>query len=256
VAEEESTKRGAAVYDIDILVPVFNEKEVIVATLEEIARKVLTAHRIYIVYDFDEDNTLPVVAGYIASRKMDHIVLLKNDYGRGVVNAIKKGFDASEASAALVVMGDLSDELGVVDLMAAKIRGGFDIVCGSRYMKGGRQIGGPWFKGFLSRMAGLSLHFLTGIPTHDISNSFKMYARHVLKSIEIESTGGFELGMELVVKAFLRGWKITEIPATWRDRSAGQSRFRLWAWLPHYLRWYFLAFRKKNHSGPASLKLS
>jgi dolichol-phosphate mannosyltransferase len=113
-------------------------------------------------------------------------------------------------------------------------------------MKGGKQLGGPKFKGTLSRMAGLSLHYLTGIPTHDISNSFKMYTSRVIKSIQIESSGGFELGMEIVCKAFLAGFKITEVPSVWRDRSAGQSRFKLWKWLPHYLRWYFFTLRCKR----------
>ena len=230
--------------DIDIIVPVFNEREVIVSTLEEIKNKVLTSHRIHIVYDFDEDNTLPAVKEYIESKKIDNIVLLKNDYGRGVINAIKKGFDASEAPATLVVMGDLSDDLGIVDFMFGKIQEGFDIVCGSRYMRGGRQIGGPLFKGFLSRMAGLSLHWITKIPTHDISNSFKMYRTSLLKSIDIESTGGFEIGLEVLVKAFAEGYKITETPSIWKDRVAGKSNFKLLKWLPKYLKWYFYAIKK------------
>ncbi len=237
--------------DIDIIVPVFNEKEVIVSTLEEIKSKVSTPHLIHIVYDFDEDNTLPVVKEYLEAGKADNIVLLKNDYGRGVINAIKKGFHAAEALATLVVMGDLSDDLGIVDSMFGKIQEGFDIVCGSRYMKGGRQIGGPFFKGLLSRMAGLSLHWLTSIPTHDISNSFKMYRTSLLKSIEIESTGGFEIGLEVLVKAFVEGCKIAEIPSVWRDRVAGKSNFKLLKWLPKYLKWYFFAIknriRKRGH---------
>ena len=60
--------------------------------------------------------------------------------------------------------------------------------------------------------------------------------------MEIESTGGFELGLELVVKAHVAGRKIVEVPTTWRDRLAGQSNFKLWKWLPHYLKWFFYAF--------------
>jgi dolichol-phosphate mannosyltransferase len=56
------------------------------------------------------------------------------------------------------------------------------------------------------------------------------------------------LNLELTVKAFLAGYRITEVPATWRDRTSGQSRFRLWKWLPLYLRWYFYAFRPKSRS--------
>jgi hypothetical protein len=121
---------------------------------------------------------------------------------------------------------------------------GYDVVCGSRYARGGRQLGGPRLKRFLSRMAGLSLHYVTGLPTHDATNNYKMYRKSYLDEVSIESRAGFEIGLELVVKAFVHGYRVGEVPTTWRDRSAGQSRFRLWQWLPHYLRWYIYAFRR------------
>jgi hypothetical protein len=129
--------------------------------------------------------------------------------------------------------------------MFDKINQGYDVVCGSRYMKGGKQVGGPIIKGLLSRIAGRSLHLITGTPTHDITNSFKMYRRAVLDDMKIESRGGFEIGMEIVIKAFLKGYKITEVPSTWRDRTAGKSRFKLLRWLPRYMRWYVFAVRER-----------
>ena len=84
--------------------------------------------------------------------------------------------------------------------MMKKFAEGYDVICGSRYMKGGSQTGGPWLKKTLSRMAGISLHLITGIPSHDVSNSFKLYRRSLVQSINIESTGGFEIGMEILVK--------------------------------------------------------
>ncbi|MBI3891559.1 MAG: hypothetical protein HY303_08525, partial [Candidatus Wallbacteria bacterium] len=79
---------------------------------------------------------------------------------------------------------------------------------------------------------------LSGLPTYDVTNSFKMYRTDFIRRFEIESDGGFEIGMELVVKAFLAGGRIAEVATTWRDRSAGESRFQLRKWLPKYLRWY------------------
>jgi len=230
---------------INIVMPVYNEGENIQNTFVEIKGKIKTPFRIFIVYDFDEDNTLPVAK---ALQSEYNVHFLKNKYGRGVLNAIKTGIQSVDDGPILVSMADLSDDYSVVDEMFEKVKSGFDLVCGSRYMKGGKQLGGPIFKGMLSRMAGLSLHFLTGIPTHDISNSFKMYTPQVIKSVQIESNGGFELGMEIVVKAYIAGFKITEVPSVWKDRSAGQSRFKLWEWLPHYLRWYFyvLGHRKER----------
>ena len=224
---------------LNIVIPVYNEAENIKNTISEINQRVSTPHKIFIIYDFDEDNTLPVARNLM--KEQNNIELVKNKYGKGVLNAIKTGFENIKEGVILVVMADLSDDLSKVDEMFQKISEGYDIVCGSRYMKGGRQIGGPRFKKLLSRLAGVSLHYLTGIPTHDITNSFKMYTKKVLDDIKIESNGGFELGMEIVIKAFFKGYKITEVPCVWRDRSAGKSRFKLWEWLPKYIYWYLFA---------------
>jgi len=230
---------------LQIIIPVYNEGENIAKTLGEIEDKIATPHTILLVYDFDEDNTIPVVQDMARQRPTMRASLVKNQRGRGVLNAIRTGFDSTKDGVVLVVMADSSDDLPVVDSMFEKINQGYDVVCGSRYMKGGKQIGGPIIKGLLSRVAGKSLHFITGIPTHDISNSFKMYRKSVLAEIEIESRGGFEIGMEVVVKAFSKGYKITEVPSTWLDRTAGKSRFKLMKWLPGYIRWYLYALAKR-----------
>ena len=95
----------------------------------------------------------------------------------------------------------------------------------------------------MSRVAGLTLHWFAGVATHDPTNNFKIYRRQFIDSVRIESSAGFELALELTVKATLAGRPVAELPTTWRDRTAGQSNFKLRAWLPHYLRWYGVAFR-------------
>jgi glycosyltransferase involved in cell wall biosynthesis len=228
---------------LQIIIPVYNEGENISRTLDQIESKISTPHNTLIVYDFDKDNTLPVVNQFIRERNAKNVTLVKNSYGKGVLNAIRTGFDSTKEGVVLVVMADSSDDLSVVDSMFEKINQGYDIVCGSRYMKGGEQVGGPIVKGLLSRIAGSSLHFITRIPTHDITNSFKMYRKSVLSDIKIESMGGFEIGMEILVKSFLKGNKIVEIPSTWQDRVAGKSKFKLLKWMPGYIRWYLYAIR-------------
>ncbi len=229
---------------ISIVIPVFNEKDNIAVQIETIAQEITAPKELLIVYDFDEDNTVPVVRE-LQGRYPFSIALVKNTIGRGALNAIKTGMRAASGDAVLVTMADLSDDLRIVDAMYGKLaEEGYDLVCGSRYMSGGKQIGGPFLKGLFSRCAGVSLHFLTGIPTHDISNSFKMYRKAMLDKITLESTGGFEIGMEITVKAFLAGYRITELPSTWYDRSGGESHFKMWEWIPHYLHWYFLCIRR------------
>jgi hypothetical protein len=123
--------------------------------------------------------------------------------------------------------------------MAAKIRDeGADVVSGSRYMRGGCQRGGPLVKRLLSRLAGLSLHYVAGLPTHDATTNFRAYSRRFLESVPVESQHGFEVALELTTKAHRYGFTVDEIPSSWDDRSAGESKFDLVAWLPAYLRWY------------------
>jgi hypothetical protein len=128
--------------------------------------------------------------------------------------------------------------------MEKKIKEGFDIICASRYMKGGRHIGGNLLKKNLSRIAGNSLYLLSRIPTHDATNNFKIYRKSMLDKINIESKTGAEIAIEITVKAYKKGFKITEIPYTWQERKKGETKFRFWKWIPHYLKWYFYCLFK------------
>ncbi len=224
---------------LSLIVPVYNEAENFPTLVAEIERHVPQPLAAYVVYDFDGDTTLPVARQFACDRPW--LRLVKNEFGRGVVAAIRTGFQAAGLGPALVVMADLSDDLTQVPAMLALYESGYRVVCASRYMKGGRQLGGPVVKRALSRLAGLSLHWFVGFPTHDATNNFRLYDAALVNELGIESTGGFELAIELTAKAFRRGVPIAEVPTTWKDRTAGQSRFRLWKWLPRYLRWYVYA---------------
>jgi glycosyltransferase involved in cell wall biosynthesis len=226
--------------ELSIVIPVYNEPDNIGPTLRRISSEVHTPHEILVVYDFDADTTVPVVRDLQA--ELPAVRLHRNDIGRGVLNAMKSGIAASTAPLVLITMADGSDEMDRVDEMVRLGTEGAVIVAGSRYMRGGRQIGGPILKRVLSRAAGLSLHWLAGVPIHDATNNFKLYRRDFLDSVRIESTGGFELAIELTAKATRAGLSMAEVPTTWRDRTAGASRFDLAGWLPRYLRWYFHAF--------------
>jgi glycosyltransferase involved in cell wall biosynthesis len=232
---------------LGIIVPVYNEADNIKATITAIEEKVRTPHKIYIVYDFDEDNTLPMAREL--QKEGFPIEFLKNPDG-GVANAIKTGLRNARENYLLVSMADLSDDYSVVDKMCAIMSEGYDLVCGSRYMKGGKQFGGPVVKKFLSRMAGVSLRYITGLPTFDATNSFKLYSKGMLDLINMESDGGFEIGIEILVKAHFAGFKVTEVPSVWRDRQQGESKFKIFKWAPKYLRWYFYALKKALCSSP------
>ncbi len=78
----------------------------------------------------------------------------------------------------------------------------------------------------MSRAAGLTLHWFAGVRTHDPTNNFKLYSRRFLDGVTIESAAGFELALELTVKATLAGRRVAEVPTTWRDRTAGPEQLQ------------------------------
>ena len=227
--------------ELSIVLPVYNEGEAVEPVLRGLAAAVTTPHELIVVYDFDEDTTVPVVRRLAA--EIPHLRGLRNTLGRGVLNAMRAGIADARGDYILISMADGSDEPRIVDRMVELARDGADVVAASRYMRGGRQVGGPLLKRTLSRAAGLSLHWFAGVRTHDPTNNFKLYARRFLDATTIESRAGFELALELTVKATLAGRRVAEVPTTWRDRTAGQSNFKLRKWLPQYLRWYAAAFR-------------
>lgn len=225
---------------VSIVAPVYNEAGNIVRFLQGVEDNVQEPHEILIVYDFPEDNTLPAIASM--QPQNPNVRLVHNTLGKGVLNAIKVGFRESQGDVIVFMASDCADTPSDVPAMVRLVREGADVACGSRYMRGGKQVGGPVFKQFLSRMAGLSLHYVAGLPTHDATNNFRAYSRRVI-DMPIESRVSFALGLELVLKAHWNGWRIAEVPTAWYDRREGASRFRLWAWLPQYLHWYVRGLR-------------
>ena len=227
--------------ELSVVIPVYNEGEHIAEMLGTLKSNIPDDSQVLVVYDFDEDNTIPVVQRIQADLPFE-VTLHKNDIGRGVLNALKSGLNAATGRFVFVMMADLSDPPEIIPTMIEKAkRENLDVVCASRFMPGGTHVGGPWLKNTLSKCAGLSLWYLTSIPTHDPTNNFKLYSREFLSETPIESEGGFEIALELTVKAWKHGWNVGEVPSSWREREGGKSNFKLWKWLPHYLKWYFYA---------------
>lgn len=240
----------SAKLSIDIVIPVYNESTNIQKTLDALQTGIqhvdpeAASFELRLIYDFDEDNTLPVIAR-IKEKYGFPIRLIKNPH-RGVLNALKTGIASAQGDYILVTMADASDDYDILPEIIRLSKQNFDVITPSRYMKGGKLYGGPFFKQLLSRLAGVSVHWFSRIPTHDITNSYKMYKREALQQLRFESQGGFEIGMEITAKIFVAGGKIVELPSRWWDRTEGKSNFKLFTWLPKYLKWYFYMLRKSR----------
>lgn len=230
---------------LSVVMPVYREGEAVLPALRALALVCPADSELIVVYDFEEDPTVPYLRELAA--EIPTLRPLRNDLGRGVLNALKSGFVAAKAPYVLVTMADGSDDLSCLPAMLAAASNGAAVVAASRYMPGGRQVGAPLGKSLMSRFAGLSLYVLGALPIHDPTNNFKLYARSFLQGVTIESQGGFELALELTVKAKIAGLTLAEVPTVWTERISGKSNFKIRAWLPQYLHWYLLALGARAH---------
>lgn len=222
---------------LDIVIPVYNEGNIILATLAQLRRSVRTPSRILICYDTLDDNTLSTIRELPEAVDGLAIEFVRNQ-SRGAHAAVMSGFAASRAPFALVFPADDDFNAGIIDTMAER---GADIICASRFVSGGCMVGCRWLKALLVRTAVFTLYYMVRLPTRDATNGISLFSRRVIEGIEIESDAGFCYSLEMIVKCHRLGWPIADVPAKWFERKQGASRFRALNWVPAYLRWYFYA---------------
>lgn len=227
---------------ISLIVPLHNEEENVADLINKIEQTLDFSYELLVVNDHSIDRTRLLVEELICKYK--NIRLVNNKLDGGFGNALRTGFKEAYGEVVVPIMGDLCDDLETVKKMLNKIEDGYDIVCGSRYIKNGKRQGGSILKGFLSCWGGRLLHFLLVVPTNDISNAFKMYRKSVLDSIDIKASG-FEISMEIPLKAFYKGFKITEVPTVWKERTKGKSSFKVFNLLPNYIKLFSWAIFKR-----------
>jgi len=228
---------------VTIVIPAYDEGEAIVPCLDRIFAAVSWCCEVAVVVDSIEDATVPVLADYAKSQPQ--LRTLVNTYGRGPANAIRYGFDHATAPVVVVTMADGSDDPEQIEPLCRLVERGVVVAAASRYAPGGQQVGGPFLKGLMSKTAGRSLYTFARIGTRDATNSFKAYDRKFVQQVGIDSRSGFEIGLELTVKAKRLGLPIAELPTIWLERHTGVSNFKVWTWVPKYLFWYRHAFGRR-----------
>ena len=220
---------------LDILVPVYNEDEEIIKTLRQILDNVRCNFSLYICYDYDEDPTLDIIRkNFPGSSKVKFLKNSSTGFNQALITGIKK----TNGEALMIYMADDHENFNIIDECFQKFTDGYDLVCPSRFVKGGRMEGNPMVKEILTRLASIFFQYFTTFPIKDSTNSFRLFSRRVLEKIEkYESEKGFTLSLEITAKAHRMGFKMVEIPSIWIERKVGESRFKLFSFLPPYIKW-------------------
>ncbi len=233
-----------AIPSVSVVIPVFNEAENIERTLQSLKKNIHVSHEVIVVYDSEEDNTLPVLER--VGRDDSSLRWVKNNIAAGPSGALRAGFAQARGERVLVVMADLCDDFTQIQYLLSLVPSKADVVCPSRYCPGGAQLMKPSLKVWAPRTAGFLMRLFCGIPTYDPTNSFKLYSSTLLKKIPLTSTVSFSVTLELVAKTHCLGYRIVEVPTTWHDRQNGKTNFKLGRSLIAYSPWFCIALLRNR----------
>ena len=207
-----------------VVIPTYNEKE----NAEAMARAVLDVlpedSGILFVDDNSPDGTGKIVDEL--AQKDSRIRVLHRERKEGLGRAYIAGFKrALELGAERIVEMDC-DFSHPVQSLPALIKSDADVTIGSRYVRGGKCVGWPFKRWLVSRLGGLYIRFMTGLPVKDPTGGFKTFRREVLAGFDwgkVKSMGySFQLEMNYLM--WKAGATIREVPIVFTERRAGKSK--------------------------------
>lgn len=234
---------------VSILLPVRNEGINVGMMLRILTAVVDVPCEILVIYDFKEDDTIPVI------RKMKHkfknVMLVHNKFGPGVPNAIRAGVTAARGKYVLIFAVDDAGPALAINDMIKLLDDGCDFVSCTRYAYGGRRLGGSFLESIISRIANKMFNILSSSALTDSTTGFKMFKKSIFDKLNLESEPrGWAVVFEMAVKAQAVGMKLGEVPIISIDRLyGGKSTFNLGPWFREYLRWFLwgtVHLHKKN----------
>jgi dolichol-phosphate mannosyltransferase len=213
---------------LSVVIPAYNEAEVIAPTVGAVAAALQAAERDYeivVVDDASTDGTGEVVAALAAENP--RIRCLRSHYSNGFGFAVRAGLDVFEGDAVAIMMGDGSDAPGDLLRYAELLEQGYDCAFGSRFVPGGKVRDYPRVKLIVNRLVNTGIRMLFRHGYDDTTNAFKAYRREVIESVQPLVSHHFNLTVELPLKAIIRGHSYAVVPIGWTNRAAGESKLGL-----------------------------
>ena len=201
-----------------------------------------------IVDDASSDKTQDVVRSLISEDS--RILLIAKGSPCGAGRALTIGVRSVDPQATHILMmdSDFLPNIQEVRNLLHCVCEGYDGAIGSRFIGGWRLSHYPFLKLVFNRAFHLCTKWLIGLPCRDLTNNFKLYRREMLRTIPWVSPG-FAINAETGIFPILAGYRMKEVPVSWKQRSAGVSKFNLFRDGPGYARILILALRKKRQWG-------
>ncbi len=213
-----------------VVIPTYNERENVEAMAAAVLGNLPPEGRLLFLDDNSPDGTGDIIDGLCAKEPRIRVMHRKRKEGLG--RAYVAGFaEALRMGATHVIEMDCDfshDPKDVQRMLSAMASADApDVIIGSRYVKGGRCVGWPFKRWFISRFGGLFIRMVLGVPVKDPTGGFKCFRRRALEMLGDFSairSFGYSFQMEMNFRMARAGLKIVEMPITFTERRAGYSK--------------------------------
>ena len=210
-----------------VVIPTYNERENVAAMAAAVLENLPAGGRLLFLDDNSPDGTGAIIDGLCA--RDPRIAVLHRVKKEGLGRAYVAGFARALALGATHVVEmdcDFSHDPKDIPRMLAAVADA-DVVVGSRYVKGGRCVGWPFRRWFVSFFGGRFIRFVLGVPVQDPTGGFKCFTRAALERLGDFSASrsfGYSFQIEMNWRMAQMGLRLKEIPITFTERRAGTSK--------------------------------
>lgn len=209
-----------------VLIPTYNERDNLERAISEVHRH-LPAGEILIIDDQSPDGTGDLADALALKDTRIHV--LHRAAKEGLGRAYLAGFEwalARDYAYVFEMDADLSHPAEALPRMIEAAQAGADLVLGSRWVAGGGVVGWPLKRKILSRGGSLYARLILGAPVRDLTGGFKCFKRETLLALDLDQveTVGYGFQIELTWRALRKKLRVVEVPITFVDRVAGQSK--------------------------------
>ena len=210
-----------------VVIPTYNDRETVAAMAAAVLENLPAGGQLLFLADNSPDGTGAIIDGLCA--RDPRIAVLHRVKKEGLGRAYVAGFARALALGATHVVEmdcDFSHDPKDIPRMLAAVADA-DVVVGSRYVKGGRCVGWPFRRWFVSFFGGRFIRFVLGVPVQDPTGGFKCFTRAALERLGDFSairSFGYSFQMEMNWRMAQMGLRLKEIPITFTERRAGTSK--------------------------------
>lgn len=241
--KKETTKRAV------IILPTYNEAENITPLVEKLL-PIISSEKLYEFYilfvdDNSPDGTAEVVKRLTKKYPTIHLITgQKKGLGVAYIRGMHYAVDRLGADILFEMDSDLSHDPALISQFLRKIEEGYDLVVGSRYIPGGSiPADWPFSRKLMSVIGNKIVRYGLMIPwIHEWSNGYRALKSNVFEKISpgLQKYAGYTFQIAMLHRTKLAGFRITEIPCEFVDRTWGKSKFAVMDYIPNVLKYIAL----------------